>query len=280
MTFSHKLKKALHLRTYTQSTPAKLLKTPQAAFIEWMARRAAARVRARKASLTIDNLLRNVDRAELQRIRAQYSEAGDRPDVFWTKYLDVEKWLALNIRYANEYQLIAHPPRDVLDLGCGGGYFLVVCRHLGARVVGIDLNKDLVLNEMIAAFHLKRVVWHIRAFVTLPKFRQKFDLITAFMICFNFPTNRPAWGVAEWDFFLNDLIGRLKTGGRVILGLNRDLVDGTLYDDTLKSYFEQRGAAIKGKRVVFAKDDLVRTRNARLETAPVKPAEPRESGRV
>lgn len=269
MTFSHKLKKALKLRTYTQSTPVKLLKAPRSAFVEWRQRRAAEQIRARKAGLTIDNLLRGVDRAELARIRARYSEAGERPDVFWTKYLDVDKWLTLNIRYANEYGLVARPPRHVLDLGCGGGYFLVVCRQLGAKVVGIDLNKDLVLNEMIAAFHLKRVVWHIRAFVTLPSFRQRFDLITAFMICFNFPTNRPAWGVAEWDFFLNDLIPRLRTGGRVILGLNRDLVDGTLYDDTLKMYFEKRGATVNGKRVVFQKDDLVRTKNARREMTAV-----------
>ncbi len=269
MTFSHKIKKALQLRTYTQSTPVRLLKAPKAAFVEWRTRRAAERTRARKASLTIDNLLRNVDRAELARIRARYAEAGERPDVFWTKYLDVNKWLTLNIRYAHEYGLVAKPPKHVLDLGCGGGYFLVVCRHLGAKVVGIDLNKDLVLNEMVAAFNLRRVVWHIRAFVTLPKFRRKFDLITAFMICFNFPTNRPAWGVAEWDFFLNDLIPRLRSGGRVILGLNRDLVDGTLYDDTLKAYFEKRGAAINGKRVVFDKDGLIRTKNARRELTAV-----------
>lgn len=267
MTFSHKLKKALQWRTYAQSTPVKLLKAPRSAFLAHRERRAAEQTRARKANLTIDNLLRRVDRAELERIRARYAEAGERPDVFWTKYLDVNKWLTLNIRYANEYGLVARPPRDVLDLGCGGGYFLVVCRQLGARVVGLDLNKDLVLNEMIAAFGLQRVVWHIRAFVTLPKFRQKFDLITAFMICFNFPTNRPAWGVAEWDFFLNDLIPRLRPGGRVILGLNRDLVDGTLYDETLKAYFEKRGAAVNGKRVVFQKLDLERTQNVRREQA-------------
>ena len=265
MTLSHKLKKALQPRTYTNSTPVKLLKAPRAAFIEWRKRKAADAARARKANLTIDNLLRDVDMAAFERIRARYSDAGERPDVFWTKYLDVNKWLALNIRYANEYGLIANPPRHVLDLGCGGGYFLMVCRQLGAKVVGMDLNKDLVLNEMIELFKLKRVNWRIRAFVTLPKFRQKFDLITAFMICFNFPPNRPAWGVAEWDFFLNDLTPRLTPRGRVILGLNRDLVDGTLYDDTLKSYFERRGAAINGKRIVFQRDDLVRTVHVRRE---------------
>ena len=153
----------------------------------------------------------------------------------------------------------------MLDLGCGGGYFLVVCRQLGARVVGMDLDKDLVLNEMIGLFGLRRVDWRIRAFVTLPDFRRKFDLITAFMICFNFPPNGPDWGVAEWDFFLNDVTPRLTSRGRVILGLNRDLVDGTLYDDTLKGYFEKRGAAINGKRIVFQRDDLVRTVHVRRE---------------
>lgn len=265
MTFSYKLKKALQLRTYTQSTPVKLLKAPRTAFVQWRKQRVIDMVRSRAARLTPEKLLRGIDKEELQRIRDKYSNLGERPDVFWTKYLDVDKWLALNVRYAKEYGLIAKPPRRVLDLGCGGGYFLLVCRQLGSKVVGIDLNKDLVLNEMIAVFKLKRVVWHIRAFVSLPKFPRKFDLITAFMICFNFPTNRPAWGVAEWDYFLNDVSSRLTRKGRVILGLNRDLVDGTLYDDTLKSYFERRGATVNGKRVVFNQVDLLRTKNARQE---------------
>lgn len=266
MTFSHKLNKALQLRTYLQSTPMKLLRAPRSAFADWRERRAAERARKRKAGLTVDNLLRGVDRQALERIRARYSDAGERPDVFWTKYLDVDKWLTLNIRYAKEYNLIDEPPRHVLDLGCGGGYFLAVCRQLGAKVVGIDLNKDLVLNEMVALFGLKRVVWHIRSFVSLPNFRQKFDLITAFMICFNFPTDCPAWGVPEWGFFLNDLAPRLSKRGRVILHLNRDLVDGTLYDEPLKAYFEKRGGKVNGKRLLFGRDDLVRTQSLPAET--------------
>ncbi len=266
MNFARKIQKAIEPRTYTESTLLKLLKAPRAGFSDWRERRQIDRVRSRRAKLTTENLLRDVDQAELQRIRAQYSEMGERPDVFWTKYLDVEKWLKVNVRYAKNYGLIAKPPRRVLDLGCGGGYFLVVCRRLGSRVVGIDLDKDRVLNEMIAVFKLRRVVQEIRAFVTLPKFWRKFDLITAFMICFNYPSNQPAWGVPEWEFFLDDVSGRLTRGGRVILGLNRDLVDGTLYTDAVKSYFEQRGAAIDGKHVVFSQRELVRTRNVRRET--------------
>ena len=121
------------------------------------ARRAAALAR-RRAALTVDGLLHGVDRARLASLRQRCAEAGDgRPDVFWTKYLDAEKWLASNIRYVGELGLIENPPRDVLDLGCGGGFFLATCRALGARVFGLDLDTDVVLNEMIALFGIRRI---------------------------------------------------------------------------------------------------------------------------
>jgi SAM-dependent methyltransferase len=264
MTLTHKIKKALRPQTYAKSGLAKLITAPRSTVRAWREQRAKERAARRKKDLTVENLLRNVDRAALEQIRERYSDAGERPDVFWTKYLDYNKWLTQNIRYANELGLVANPPRSVLDLGCGGGYFLTVCRQLGARVVGMDLNKDLVLNEMIAAFKLNRITWRIRPFVKLPGVRGKFDLITAWMICFNFPPNRPIWGPAEWDFFLNDLVSRLTSRGKVILSLNPE-PDGKHYDETLRSFFESRGALIEGKRLTFTREGLARTVHVRRE---------------
>jgi SAM-dependent methyltransferase len=267
MKLSQKIKKALRLKTYTQSRFVKLLKSPRGYYQEWATAQYKKKLALRKRNLTVDNILKNVDRAELERIREKYSNVDGRPDVFWTKYLDYHKWLTLNIRYASELGLTVHPPRHVLDLGCGGGYFLTVCRHLGSTVVGVDLNNDLVLNEMIALFKLNRITWRIRPFVKLPSFNHKFDLITAWMICFNFPPNRPVWTAAEWDFLLTDIAGRLKPRGKVILSLNKQLDDGKLYDEKLGAFFESRGALIEGKRLTFTHDDLVRTIGLRRELA-------------
>ena len=94
----------------------------------WQARRAASALDRRRASLSVENLLRGVNPADLARLKQRCAEAhagGDhRPDVFWTKYLDADAWLAKNIRIVKDLGLVENPPRDVLDLGCGGGFFL------------------------------------------------------------------------------------------------------------------------------------------------------------
>ena len=93
----------------------------------WQARRAASALDRRRASLSVENLLRGVNPADLARLKQRCAEAhagGDhRPDVFWTKYLDADAWLAKNIRIVKDLGLVENPPRDVLDLGCGGGFF-------------------------------------------------------------------------------------------------------------------------------------------------------------
>ena len=255
MTFTHKLKKAVQPQTYLKWNQAG--GGPVARYRAWQERREHRRIRERKESLTIENLLAGVPPGELDRVR-KLSAQENMDDVFWTKYLDVDKWLTLNIRYARVLGLLEKPPRDVLDLGCGGGFFLVVCRHLGACVLGFDLDKDQVLNEMIRLFGLRRVAGRIRAFVKLPDFGRKFDLITAFMICFNFPPKGSYWGVREWDFFLHDVTGMLTPDGRLLLSLNKQ-PDGKEYGETLKHYFESRGGVVEGKRIIFAAADLRRT---------------------
>ena len=257
MTFAHKIRKALQAKTYTESRFLRGLKDLSSAWRIWNERRVAEQIKRRKQDLTIANILSGIDAAALARLQERKAEENNH-DVFWTKYLDVEKWLKLNIRYANELGLIVKPPRSVLDLGCGGGFFLAVCRRLGSRVMGMDLDKDIVLNEMVALFGLKRVTWRIRAFVKLPDLRRKFDLITAFMICFNFPPRGGYWGVREWDFLLNDLLGHLLPHGRLLLSLNRQ-PDGECYDDTLRRYFESRDGVVDGKRIIFTTEGLQRT---------------------
>ncbi len=258
MTFTHKLKKALQPQTYLGTgKPGSGGGGPVARYRAWREHKEQQRIRERRLSLTVENLLASVPPGELARVQT-LSEQENTDDVFWTKYLDVNKWLTLNIRYVKELGMVENPPRDVLDLGCGGGFFLVAARHMGARVLGFDLDKDQVLNEMIRLFGLRRVAGRIRAFVKLPDFGRKFDLITAFMICFNFPPKGSYWGVREWDFFLHDVTEMLTEDGRLLLSLNKQ-PDGKEYDDTLRAFFESRGGVVQGKRIVFTVADLRRT---------------------
>ncbi len=261
MTLIHKIQKAFQWRTYSRDCEGKDAgrTSDQGKTLGWRERREQQRIVARRQSLTVENLLKPIAPVELAKVQ-ELSARENMDDVFWTKYLDANKWLTLNIRYAKELGLIEKPPRSVLDLGCGGGFFLVVCRTLGARVLGLDLDKDVVLNEMIRLFRLERVTWRIRAFVKLPDFGRKFDLITAFMICFNFPPRHPYWGPRQWHFFINDMADRLLPEGRLLISLNKQ-PDGKEYDDTLKAYYESRGGVVTGKRIVFTKEGLEATRN-------------------
>src|ERR1051326_3821782 len=78
----------------------------------------------------------------------------------------------------------------------------------------------------------------------------KFDVVTAFLICFNRHKQRDVWGVPEWEFFLDDLAKHLTRRGRVWLELNQEY-DGTFYTPELKQFFQKRGAKIDRHKVVF-----------------------------
>ncbi len=266
MTFREKVAKAFRARTYTHGPLARGMRRVVERYRTWREARAVARVEARRRRITVENLRRGIDEKALSGIQA-LGEVKDRADVFWTKYLDVDHWLAVNIKHAERLGLIDKPPRDVLDLGCGAGYFLVVCRALGARVQGLDVNNDQVLNRMIELFRLPRIARRIRPFVKLPDFRRRFDLITGFMICFNFPTNETYWSEREWDFFLDDVLGYLKPGGRMFFSLNKQ-PDGEFYSEELKAYFLSRGAEVKGKGVLLTCEGLQRTRRTEVLSGP------------
>jgi len=141
-------------------------------------------------------------------------------------------------------------PKRILDLGCGAGYFLYIAQLLGHSGLGLDMDRLSMFREVTRLLGVRRVVQQIEAFRPLPDFGQKFDLITAFMICFNNHKMPHLWKVPEWDFFLDDLAKHLTPRGRVWLELNQEY-DGTFYTPELKAYLQKRGARINGQKVIF-----------------------------
>ena len=138
----------------------------------------------------------------------------------------------------------------MLDLGSGAGYFLYIAQLLGHSGLGLDMDRLSMFREVTRLLGVRRVVQQIEAFRPLPDFGQKFDLITAFMICFNNHKMPDLWKVPEWDFFLDDLAKHLTPRGRVWLELNQEY-DGTFYTPELKAYFQKRGARINEQKVIF-----------------------------
>jgi SAM-dependent methyltransferase len=204
--------------------------------------------------IRVEEVLAGADPAALTRIRGKYSVPGEL--THWPKYVDAPRWLRLNIKRAQELRLnTRREPLRILDLGSGGGYFLLVSRFLGHSGTGLDIDDPPMYGEMFEAFGLSRVIWTIKAFEPLPDLGERFDLVTAFSICFNEHKRPGIWGPEPWRFLLQDLKSRfLKPSGEIFLGLNPE-PDGTFYTLGLREFFLAKGAKIDRSKVWFKKID-------------------------
>ena len=205
-------------------------------------------LRPNRFPLETQRVIETIDPNGFERIRQRYAVTD--PGADWPKYLDLDRWIGVNIRRIRQLELDVARPKQVLDLGCGAGYFLYIAQLLGHSGVGLDMDRLPMFREITRLLGVRRVVQRIQAFRRLPNFGQKFDLITAFMICFNNHKMPGLWGIPEWEFFLNDLAKYLKPCGRVWLELNQEY-DETFYTPELKEFFQKRGAKIDEQKVIF-----------------------------
>jgi SAM-dependent methyltransferase len=204
--------------------------------------------RAAPFPLETERVIQTIDAAGFEEIQRRY--AVNNPGEDWPKYLDLHRWIDINVRRIRRLELDISPPAGILDLGCGAGYFAYTAQLLGHDVIGLDIDDVPMFAEATRLLGVPRVIWRIQPFTPLPDLGNKFDLITAFMICFNDHKQPGLWGVPEWEFFLDDLGQHLAPGGRVWLELNREY-DGTCYTPELKEFFDRRGAKISEHRIEF-----------------------------
>jgi len=190
--------------------------------------------------LPVSRFMSQIDQAELKRIRQTHGVPGSRD---FPKYVEAERFLKLNIRRAQDLGLDRMPAQRILDLGSGAGYFLFVTRVLGHSGLGIDLDNYPLFREVFELFGLRRIVHRIEKFSPLPETGAHYDWITAFSIGFSGPLQATPWGVAEWDYFLQDAKQHLRAGGRIFLDLNPTR-DGSFYTDDLREFFLDQGAVI------------------------------------
>jgi SAM-dependent methyltransferase len=195
----------------------------------------------------VDSFLAKIDINRLRDIRQRHAGSTDR----YAKYADVEHWLKINLPRVDELQLDRSAPKQILDLGCGAGFFLFLTKHLGHSGVGLDVGDYPLSNELIELFGVERLIWKVRAFEPLPDFGRQFDLISAFSAAFNRNADETrGWNPDEWQFFLNDLDRHLKPGGRILLEINSGK-DKRYYPAEVREFFLKRGARVDGERVYF-----------------------------
>jgi SAM-dependent methyltransferase len=209
-------------------------------------RRAWRRARCFLFPLRLEPLLADIDQKRLREIQRRY--AGS-PEGF-AKYADVDRYLRVNRERVQDLKLHRSTPKRVLDLGCGGGFFLFILKKLGHSVLGLDVGHIDLYTELVELFDVPRVLWKISAFEPLPDLGQKFDWITAFSVRFNLcqPSKR-SWGSAEWDFLLRDLQRHLAPGGKIFFELNPP----DYHASELRDFFVTRGATVERERIFFEK---------------------------
>lgn len=196
--------------------------------------------------IRIQPLLDRLDQSEIRSIRERYSGSNEH----YAKYADIGRWLTLNAKRVQDLKLHRSPPSCVLDLGCGGGFFLYILQQFGHEGLGTDIDEFPLFQELVDLFHVQRTIFRIEPFQPLPDFGRKFDLITAFSTSFNRRSHRVWWGPAEWRYFVDDLMGHLRPKGRIFFGLNPDNT-GCYYTPELHACFRDYGAIIDRENVML-----------------------------
>lgn len=218
----------------------------------------------------------STDLTRVEQLKREMASVHDRYGA--AKYADFPYWLIRNIHRAGQLGLHIDRRLRILDIGCGPGYFMAVARALGHHCQGIDLPaasftsiERHVYAELLGALHCKQYVspLAVERFSSLDLGEQKYDLITAFLVCFNRHNKPDQWGLAEWRYFVQDAMARLYPGGRLYLGLNDNphrFGKLKFYDEELLSYFQSMGA-VDGARVTIVKSSS--NQDAALEASAV-----------
>jgi SAM-dependent methyltransferase len=207
-------------------------------------------------------ILDDIDWVQFERLREQFPYRPGSPRI--NRFEDVAYWIDINIERAQDLWLDRSPPLHILDLGCGAGYFLYVCKHFGHRVLGFDTDDDPLFRATIALLDVPRVVGRIGRQTPLPDFHQKFDLITAHRICFNRigrARDGVEWSTADWEFFIDDIRSRfLNEHGRLLLDFNPRPDGSSFFTPDLREFFLSQGARIFRSKALLAVDPKQRPR--------------------
>ncbi|MFM8319546.1 MAG: hypothetical protein ACKOC5_01425 [Chloroflexota bacterium] len=220
-----------------------------------------------RRSFDINNIIRKINGPGFRDILERYKDRD--PDPGYSKYLNLNQWISKQIDEA--YRLKLHRQRGlkVLDLGTGCGYFPYICEYFGHIAYGLDIDDTPFYNEVTKLLQVRRLVSRITAFEPLPDMGIKFDLITAFAVCFNNHNKPDVWGAGEWDYFLSDLVRHhLAPDSRVLLQLNQERTSPVM-DTGLLEYFRQQHAQINEWEVYFpATSTFTLNSDTRNDTEP------------
>jgi SAM-dependent methyltransferase len=205
--------------------------------------------------LRVAPLLAKIDQNRLRALQAQHGLSLPGASAGWpdyAKYLDLNIYLPLNVRRVQDLNLQRLPPHDILDIGCGGGFFLFVAQAQGHHGLGLDTDGIPVFDVLVDLLGVERTIYTIKAFEPLPDLGLKFDLITGFSTSFHGRLEHSwCWGGKEWDFFIGDLERHLKPAGQIFFELN-PIDERNYYTPEILDVFRRRGAVVERENVLFS----------------------------
>lgn len=191
-----------------------------------------------------------IDSKEFYEIKEKYQ--GSESKIKGLKYLRFNVRFRGRLRYALKLGLNKSSPQKILDIGTGVGYFPYICNRYGHDSHALDLDNFPVFNELIQLLGVDRMGYSVKPLEKLPPVSGKYDLITAFLICFNNHNQTGLWGVKEWEFFLKDLAeNQLKPQGKAFFHFNYEEKTGKPFDVKLADFFLKHGAQIHANEVTF-----------------------------
>lgn len=230
---------------------------------EVLARQAAIlSYRSARLLQAVSKARKSADLEAIAALRKELRATLDRDRVSAAKYANHRLWFWRNAHRAARLGLHTEPPLRILDIGTGPGYFLAIAKALGHECVGVELPEGLlspleqeVYARLLDSLRCRTAVvrYLIEPFKPLPEKFSGFDVITAFMVCFNGHRTKAEWGLNEWKFFIENAQACLRPGGILFLLLNDNVERfGKLrfYDWKLLSYFQSVGT-VEGHRITI-----------------------------
>lgn len=208
--------------------------------------------------VSYQRILATIDRAELERLRERYPYRPNARKI--NAYEDARYWVDVNIKRLQDLWLDRSLPLQILDLGCGPGYFLYLCRLFGHEALGVDPDDEPFFRGTTELFGVRRTIARIQAQTPLPELGKKFHLVTGHRVCFHRIARAETgewleWSTADWEFFINDVRTRLlKPEGRLLLEFNRRDDGSSFFTKELREFFLSQGARIIRWKALLAAD--------------------------
>lgn len=192
---------------------------------------------------------------KLKLIREKYYFGNALNQIDASKYLNLDTWVLENLGRIYSLGLNKESGLRTLDISTGCGYLPFIARYFGNDAEATDLPDCEVYNETISALGIKRQICEITSFKKLT-IEGRYDLITAYMICFNKHALPDVWHINEWEYFLKNLREHhLTQDGEIFLSFNPEKVEEPV-NPTLLEYFSSKKAFVTADSVFFNKSSL------------------------